>query len=50
MLQIRNGELVNMGVGLTYWVLPGDQIVTFPSQISQIAFEADQVTREMQGI
>lgn len=32
-LQIRNGELVNMGVGLTTWTLPGDQLVSFPSGI-----------------
>ena len=32
-LQIRNGELVNMGVGLSCWTLPGDQLVSFPSGI-----------------
>ena len=46
-LHIRNGELINMGVGLTCWTMPGDQLVSFPSGIQQIAFEADQVTREM---
>lgn len=47
---VRNGEMVKCGIGLSTWALPGDIMVSFPSHIRSIAFDADQVTVEMQGV
>ena len=50
MLVLRNGELVNSGIGLNTWISMGDQTVKFPSLINQVNFNAQQVTSEMQGV
>jgi len=49
-LHVRGGELIKKGIGLATWTMPGDQIITFPSQINQVNFKAQQVTAEMQGV
>lgn len=46
----RDGNCIKQGIGLSTWVLPGDKIVTFPSQLCQVNFQAEQVTLEMQGV
>ena len=50
LLVIRNGELLKKGIGLSTWIWPGDQTVSFPSLINQVNFTAQQVSAEMQGI
>jgi len=50
LLHVRGGVLLKKGIGLATWTLPGDQIITFPSQIQQVNFSAQQVTAEMQGV
>lgn len=50
MLVIRNGELINYGVGLSFNKRWGDVIVKFPSKIHKVSFHAQQVTQEKQGI
>jgi hypothetical protein len=47
---IRNGKMVNQGIGLATWVMPGDQTIKFPSLINQVTFKASQVSAEMQGV
>jgi hypothetical protein len=43
----RDGNCIKQGIGLSTWVMPGDKIVTFPSQLCQVNFQAEQVTTEM---
>lgn len=50
MMIIRNGEVIKSSVGLCTWRYPGDQIVTFPSQLNKLHFSAEQVSSEMQGV
>jgi regulator of protease activity HflC (stomatin/prohibitin superfamily) len=50
MIVIRNGEQIKKGIGLSTWIMPGDQAITFPSQLNQVNFNALQVTSEMQGV
>lgn len=47
---IRNGKMINQGIGLATWVMPGDQTIKFPSLINQVTFKASQVSAEMQGV
>ena len=47
---IRNGKMINQGIGLATWVMPGDQSIKFPSLINQVSFRASQVSAEMQGV
>lgn len=42
--------MVKQGIGLSTWSLPGDIMVSFPSHIRSIDFDADQCTIEMQGV
>lgn len=50
MLVIRNGDMIKKGVGMATWTLPGDQVIKFPTLISQVNFVAEQVSSEMQGV
>lgn len=50
MLLIRNGQMVKKGVGMATFRLPGDQVIRFPTLISQVNFVAEQVSSEMQGV
>jgi flotillin len=50
MLIIRSGEVLNYGIGISGWVGIDDKVVRFPSSIHKVAFSAQQVTTEMQGI
>lgn len=49
-LHVRNGKLIKQGVGISTWTYPGDQLVSFPCQMNQVTFKAEQVTTEMQGM
>ena len=50
MLVIRDGKLVNCGIGLNSMVWPGDTTVNFRSDINEVSFNSMQVTSEMQGV
>lgn len=50
MLVIRNGNVINQGVGISTVRRWGDQIVKFPSKIHQVPFRVQQTTTEKQGI
>lgn len=50
LLVIRNGRVVCSGVGASYYVQLGDQVVKFPSRINRFKFSASQITEEKQGI
>lgn len=50
LLVIREGKLVQAGVGLKVWRGPLDTIVTFPSKVERVYFSANNITVEMQGI
>ena len=50
LLVIRNGILVRAGVGLKTCVTPYDTVVRFPSRVERISFDANNVTKEMQGV
>lgn len=50
LLIIRNGEVIKSSVGLCTWKMPGDQAITFPSQLNKLHFSAEQVSQEMQGV
>lgn len=50
MLVIRNGSLYKCGIGMHAIIMPGDQVVKFPSKINKVKFSAQQVTKEMQGL
>ncbi len=50
LLVIKNGKMKSAGIGLQAFRGWKMQVVTFPSAIQQMAFRAQQVTREMQGI
>lgn len=50
LLVMRNGRVVCSGVGASYYVMPGDQVVKFPSKINRFKFSASQITEEKQGI
>ena len=51
MLVIKNGEMTKAGIGLRTWTNPFTESVTkFPSRLETIHFEAQQVTKEFQGI
>ena len=50
LLVIRNGTMIKAGVGLKTWANFLDTIVTFPSKVERVYFEANNVTVEMQGI
>ena len=51
MLVIKNGEMKKAGIGLRYWSNPFTETVArFPSRLETIHFNAEQVTKEMQGV
>ncbi|KAL4489277.1 hypothetical protein ABPG72_006341 [Tetrahymena utriculariae] len=50
LLVIQNGTLIKAGVGLKCFVLPNQTYVTFPSKIEKVSFNANNVTKEMQGL
>ena len=50
LLEIRNGEMVSAGIGQQVFRGWNTQVVTFPSTIQKVQFQAQQVTQEMQGI
>ena len=50
LLVIHKGTMVKAGVGLSTFRGMGQQIVRFPSSIRRLQFQAQQVTKEMQGI
>lgn len=50
MLLLRNGELVQAGVGLSAFCPPGSQIVRFPSTMQETEFTASQATKQRAGV
>jgi len=50
LLVIHKGKMVKAGVGLSTFRGWGQQVVRFPSSIQRLEFQAQQVTKEMQGI
>lgn len=49
-LIMRNGAMVNAGVGLCTFKSPFDQVATFPAKVYKVNFSTEQVTEEMQGV
>uniref|UniRef100_A0A0G4G007 Band 7 domain-containing protein n=1 Tax=Chromera velia CCMP2878 TaxID=1169474 RepID=A0A0G4G007_9ALVE len=49
-LLIRNGKLVQSGVGACHFKDAFDTVVRFPSSIQKVTFKVEQVTSEMQGV
>ena len=47
---IRDGKMVTAGVGLNCFKWPFDSVAKFPSSVKEVAFSAEQVTTEMQGV
>lgn len=47
---IRDGKQVAAGVGLNCFKWPLDSVAKFPSSVKEVAFHAEQVTTEMQGL
>ena len=50
LLVISEGKLAQSGVGLKTYVSITDSVVKFPSKVEQVGFEANNVTKEMQGV
>ena len=50
MIVLRNGKIKSMGIGITSRVSYFDSCVKFPSKIHKVHFNAQQVTKEMQGV
>jgi hypothetical protein len=50
MIVMRNGKVIEMGIGISYTAGIHDVVVKFPSKINKVRFSAQQVTQEMQGI
>ena len=50
MIVLNNGIIKSMGVGITSRVSYFDTYVKFPSKIHKVNFNAQQVTKEMQGV
>ena len=50
LLVIRDGKMVKAGVGLKTFLGITDSFVKFPSKVEQVHFEANNVTKEMQGV
>lgn len=47
---IRDGKLVQAGVGLKTFIGLTDTYVKFPSKVERVEFTANNVTKEMQGV
>lgn len=50
MIVMRDGKVIEVGVGISYTAGIHDVVVKFPSKINKVRFSAQQVTQEMQGI
>lgn len=50
LLVIRNGKLNRAAVGLKTLITPWDTVVRFPSKVERISFDANNVTKQMQGV
>ena len=50
MLIVRNGKLMECGVGISGYAKFSDTVVKFPSKINKVKFTAQQVTKEIQGV
>lgn len=49
-IHIRGGKIIHKGLGSSVFVMPRDRYCIIPSTASNIAFKADQITRENQGV
>jgi flotillin len=50
MLIVRDGRVIESGVGISGFAKYSDTVVKFPSKINKVKFTAQQVTKEIQGI
>lgn len=49
-LLIRDGKMVDAGIGAKHFVGLFDRIVRFPSSINKVKFRVETITKEMQGV
>lgn len=49
-IRVKKGAIVSQKRGLGFFCLPWHQYCVIPSEVSTIAFSADQITKENQGI
>jgi len=49
-LVMRNGKMVNMGIGLNTYRGYFDQVARFSSRVNQVSFSSNVVTKEMQEV
>jgi len=47
---MRNGKMVNMGIGLNSYRSYFDQVTRFSSRVNQVSFSSNVVTKEMQEV
>jgi hypothetical protein len=50
LIVIRDGKQIKAGVGLRYYASRMDTVVTMPASVFKVPFQAQQVTKEMQGV
>jgi hypothetical protein len=46
----RGGKMVQAGIGLNCFVTPFDSIAVFPSKLTKVEVQTQQITKEMQGV
>ena len=46
LLRIRGGRLVNAGIGISLWRLPGDVVVRFTSTVQRVGFSVEALSQE----
>ena len=50
LIVIRDGKLFQAGIGLRYRASYQDTVVKIPARVYKVQFQAQQVTKEMQGV
>jgi regulator of protease activity HflC (stomatin/prohibitin superfamily) len=50
LLVIRDGKLHRAGIGLRFRASYQDSVVKIPARVYKVQFQAQQVTKEMQGV
>ncbi len=50
LIVIREGKLFQAGIGLRYRASYQDIVVKIPARVYKVEFQAQQVTKEMQGV
>jgi hypothetical protein len=49
-IRLRNGKIYKQGLGMSFITIPSEQYVIIPTVVSKIAFLADQISKENQGV